>query len=105
MYIKVHSMTGGDPATITVSKLTTVQDLRDMVKERFQVEPEHQNLFFQGKKMEDEFTLFDYSVKVNNMGSLDNVPVKDIPKKKKRLTTSSTRGILTTDLSLSSMRK
>ena len=93
MYIKVRPMTGGDPATITVSKLTTVQDLRDLVKERFQVEPEHQNLFFQGKKMEDEFTLFDYSVKVNDMiqlmvrkplGSLDNVPAKeskDVPKK------------------------
>lgn len=93
MYIKVRAMTGGDPATITVSKLTTVQDLRDLVKERFQVEPEHQNLFFQGKKMEDEFTLFDYSVKVNDMiqlmvrkplGSLDNVPgkpVKDVPVK------------------------
>ena len=43
------------------------QDLRDLVKESFQVEPEHQNLFFQGKKMEDEFTMFNYSLKVKNM--------------------------------------
>ena len=43
------------------------QDLRDLVKERFQVEPEHQNLFFQGKKMEDEFTMSNYSIKVNDM--------------------------------------
>ena len=28
MYIKVRPMTGGDPATITVSKLTTIQELR-----------------------------------------------------------------------------
>ena len=28
MYIKVRSMTGGDPATITVSKLTTIKELR-----------------------------------------------------------------------------
>ena len=34
------------------------QDLRDLVKERFQVEPEHQNIFFQGMEMEDEFTMY-----------------------------------------------
>ena len=28
MYIKVRPMTGGDPATITVSKLTTIHELR-----------------------------------------------------------------------------
>ena len=28
MYIKVRPMTGGDPATITVSKLTSIKELR-----------------------------------------------------------------------------
>ena len=32
MYIKVRSMTGGDPATITVSKLTTIKELRVRIK-------------------------------------------------------------------------
>ena len=67
MYIKVRSMTGGDPATITVSKLTSVKELRMMVKDKFEVEPECQNLFFQGKKMEDEYSMYDYSVRVNDM--------------------------------------
>lgn len=40
-------MTGGDPVTITVSKLTTVEQLRKLVQEKFQAEPQHQNLFFQ----------------------------------------------------------
>jgi len=83
-------MTGGDPATITVSKLTTIKELRAMVKTRFDVEPEYQNLFFQGKKMEDEFSLFDYSVKVNDMiqlmirkplGEINNLPTKKESKK------------------------
>ena len=60
-------MTGGDPATITVSKLTSVKELRMMVKDKFEVEPECQNLFFQGKKMEDDYSMYDYSVRVNDM--------------------------------------
>ena len=42
-------------------------DLRDLVKERFKVEPEHKNIFFQVNEMEDEFNMSNYSIKVNNM--------------------------------------
>jgi hypothetical protein len=34
MYIKVRAMTGGDPATITVSKLTTVEELKAIVRDK-----------------------------------------------------------------------
>ena len=78
-------MTGGDPATITVSKHTSVKELKMMVKDKFEVEPEHQNLFFQGKKMEDQYTMDEYSVRANSMiqlmvrkplDSLDHLPKK-----------------------------
>ena len=60
MDVKVHQMTGGYPVTITVSEITSVKELKMRVKDKFKVEPESQNLFFQGKKMEDEYTMLDY---------------------------------------------
>ena len=60
MYVKVHRMTGGYPVTITVSEITSVKELKMRVKDKFKVEPESQNMFFQGKKMEDENTMLDY---------------------------------------------
>ena len=57
MNIKVWRMTGGDPATITVSKLTAVKELKTMVKDKFEVEPERQGLFTQGMKTEGEHTI------------------------------------------------
>ena len=65
-----------------------------MVKEKFSVEVAHQNLIYQGKKMEDDYTLFDYSVKVNDMiqlmvrrplASLDNIPKKEVAEKEKKV--------------------
>ena len=64
-----------------------------MVKEKFSVEVAHQNLIYQGKKMEDDYTLFDYSVKVNDMiqlmvrrplASLDNIPKKEVAEKEEK---------------------
>ena len=59
-------MTGGEPATITVSKLTVVKELKRMVTDKLEVEPEHQILFFLGQKMEGDCTMEEYSVRANS---------------------------------------
>ena len=78
-------MKGGESSTITVSKLTLVKELKRRVKGKFEVKPERQILFFQGKKMEDEYTMDESSVRANSMiqlmvrkliGSLDHLPNK-----------------------------
>eukprot|EP00092_Neocalanus_flemingeri_P020389 GFUD01022087.1.p1 GENE.GFUD01022087.1~~GFUD01022087.1.p1 ORF type:complete len:755 (-),score=252.74 GFUD01022087.1:131-2395(-) len=70
MYIKVKNAMTGDTSMITVSKLTKVSEVRDMVMEKMKVAPECQRLFFQGKQLESEYSLFDYNVKVNDIVQL-----------------------------------
>jgi len=67
MYVKVRNALTGDTALFTLSKLTAVEDLRDMIKKKMEVEPAQQRLFFQGKQLEDEHTMFDYNLKVNDI--------------------------------------
>ena len=66
MEIQVQHGTGGKPATIIVSKRTTVKELKKMVKDKMEVEPEDQILFFAGWKMEDERTMDEYGVKAKS---------------------------------------
>jgi len=87
MYIKVKNAMTGDTSMFTVSKLTAVSDLKSMVHEKMTVGPELQRLFFQGKQLENEYSLFDYNVKVNDIiqlmvrqplgeSQVDNIPKK-----------------------------
>ena len=85
MEIKVRYVTGREPATITVSKLTAVKELKRMVKDKLEVEPERQILFYLGQKMEGERTMDKYSVRANSkimliirkpIGSPDHPPKK-----------------------------
>jgi len=57
----------GDTALFTLSKLTAVEELRDMIRNKMEIEPARQRLFFQGKQLEDNHTMFDYNLKVNDM--------------------------------------
>lgn len=51
MYVKVRSMSGGSEVALTVSKLTKVEEMRQLVEEKLEVAPERQRLFFQGKQV------------------------------------------------------
>ena len=57
MEIQVQHGTGGEPATIMVSKHTAVKELKKMVKDKFGVEIEDQLLFAARRKMEEERTM------------------------------------------------
>jgi len=94
MYIKVKNAMTGDTSMITVSKLTSVSEVKDMVKEKMKVGIELQRLFFQGKQLENEYSLFDYNVKVNDIVQLmvrqplgesqkDNLPKTELSKDNK----------------------
>lgn len=66
MYVKVRSMTG-ETVLITLSKLTKVEELREMIKTKMDVEPIQQRLLFGGKQLEDDHTMFDYNLKINDI--------------------------------------
>jgi len=89
MYIKIKNAMNGATAMVTVSKLTSVAEVRDMIQEKMEVAPNRQRLFFQGKQLEDEYSLFDYNVKVNDIiqlmvrQPLGESHVDNLPKKEK----------------------
>ena len=67
MYVKVKNAMNGETCMLTVSKLTSVLDFRSMILDKMNVKPEQQRLFYQGKQLEDEHTMYDYSIKVNDV--------------------------------------
>ncbi|KAF0298619.1 E3 ubiquitin-protein ligase UHRF1 [Amphibalanus amphitrite] len=54
MFVKVRTMDGKSSATVVISKLTTVQEFRQLVREELDVPPESQRLFFRGKQETDD---------------------------------------------------
>ncbi|KAG5851444.1 hypothetical protein ANANG_G00093490 [Anguilla anguilla] len=71
MWIQVRTMDGKETHRIdSLSKLTKVGELRLKVSELFKVEPERQRLFYRGKQLEDDHTLFDYNVGLNDIVQL-----------------------------------
>jgi len=67
-----NSLTGGE-IKLNESKLLPIKQLRQIVHEKFDVEPSLQRLFFKGKQLEDcsenekDLTLFDYSVAASDV--------------------------------------
>lgn len=49
-----------------LSKLTKIETLREKIQESFDVAPELQKLFYRGKLLVDNHTLFDYNVGIND---------------------------------------
>eukprot|EP00092_Neocalanus_flemingeri_P024497 GFUD01026565.1.p1 GENE.GFUD01026565.1~~GFUD01026565.1.p1 ORF type:complete len:605 (+),score=218.89 GFUD01026565.1:105-1919(+) len=67
MYVKVRNAQTGETALFTLSKLTPVEELRDMIQTKMSVEPAQQRLYFQGKQLVDKQTIFDYNLKLNDI--------------------------------------
>ena len=51
MYIKIKTMDGKESVMLTVSKMSLIEEVRRLVKEKLEVEPECQRLFFRGKQV------------------------------------------------------
>ncbi|KAF6032133.1 UHRF2 [Bugula neritina] len=68
MWIQVRSMDGQTTHRVDgLSKLTKIAELRKMLVEKFDAEPERQRLFYRGKQLEDSHSLFDYDVRQNDL--------------------------------------
>lgn len=70
MYIKVKTMDGKDSVMLTVSKMSLIEEVRQLVKDKLNVDPVCQRLFFRGKQMEDGYRLIDYGININDVVQL-----------------------------------
>lgn len=68
MWIQVRSMDGKKCERIKgLSKLTRIEELRRLVAVAFDAPPHLQRLFYRGKQLEDDHTLFEYDVNLNDI--------------------------------------
>lgn len=51
MHIKVRTMDGKESLLLTVSKMSQVEEIRKMIKEKLSIDSEMQRLFFRGKQV------------------------------------------------------
>nr|CAB3267500.1 UHRF2 protein [Phallusia mammillata] len=68
MWIHVRTMDGKRSEQIDgISKLTKIEDIREIVEDKFGVIQKAQRLFFRGKQLENGYKLFDYDVCLNDI--------------------------------------
>lgn len=67
MYVKVRTVDGKSNVTVTVSKLTSVEEFRSLVEQKLNIEKCRQRLFYRGKQLEDVYRIFDYDIRLNDV--------------------------------------
>ncbi|XP_058800436.1 E3 ubiquitin-protein ligase UHRF1-like [Phymastichus coffea] len=67
MYVQVVTIDGKKKTVLNVSKLTKIRDLKQDIEQEFDIKTNKQSLFFRGKHLEDDGTLYDYSININNV--------------------------------------
>ncbi|XP_054716730.1 E3 ubiquitin-protein ligase UHRF1-like [Uloborus diversus] len=68
MWIQVRSMDGKKSSRVDgLSKLTRIEELRELLVDKFSAPVSRQRLFYRGKQLEDGHTLFDYDVGLNDI--------------------------------------
>ncbi|XP_069677651.1 E3 ubiquitin-protein ligase UHRF1-like [Periplaneta americana] len=67
MYVKVRTIDGKTNITLSVSKLTSVEEFRGVVEEKLGVKRDKQRFFYRGKQLEDGYRLFDYDIRLNDV--------------------------------------
>jgi len=75
MYVKVRKM-DGTTCMVDVSKLTKVEDLREIIQEKMEVATDSQMLLFRGKILVNGQTLYDYDINLNDIIQLMVRPPK-----------------------------
>ena len=51
MYIKIKTMDGKESFMLTVSKMSQMEEIRQQIKDKLDVDPLCQRLFFRGKQV------------------------------------------------------
>ncbi|KAJ9587699.1 hypothetical protein L9F63_018879 [Diploptera punctata] len=67
MYVKVRTVDGKSNITVTVSKLTSVEEFRSLVEQKLNIEKCRQRFFYRGKQLEDGYRIFDYDIRLNDV--------------------------------------
>ncbi|XP_001602205.2 E3 ubiquitin-protein ligase UHRF1 [Nasonia vitripennis] len=83
MYVQVVTIDGKKKTVLNVSKLTKIAALKADIEEEFGIKKAKQGLFFRGKHLEDDCTLYDYSININNVIQVMIMSDKDIAAEKK----------------------
>lgn len=67
MYVQVVTIDGRNKTVLNVSKLTKIIQLKSQIEDEFLIPSKKQALFFRGKHLENDATLYDYGVDLNNV--------------------------------------
>ncbi|XP_013184973.1 E3 ubiquitin-protein ligase UHRF1 [Amyelois transitella] len=67
MHVRVRFFGKPDTIVVVESKLTKIDQFRRIIKEKFDVEPKLQRLFYGGKLLENGYTFHDYNIKLNDV--------------------------------------
>uniref|UniRef100_A0A1B6CG73 RING-type E3 ubiquitin transferase n=1 Tax=Clastoptera arizonana TaxID=38151 RepID=A0A1B6CG73_9HEMI len=74
MYIQVKSIDGRTEMISDISKTCRIPDLKLKIESFFNIKPDKQRLFYKGKQLEGNYTLFDYNIKLNDVIQLMEKP-------------------------------
>lgn len=78
MYVKVRTVDGKTNVTVTISKITSVQEFKALVERKMGIKIGKQRLFYRGKQLEDEYKMFDYDIRLNDVVQLMVKPDPEI---------------------------
>ncbi|XP_053623803.1 E3 ubiquitin-protein ligase UHRF1-like [Plodia interpunctella] len=67
MHVRVRLFGKPDAIVVVESKLTKIDQFRRIIKEKFDVQPKLQRLFYGGKLLENGYTFHDYNIKLNDV--------------------------------------
>ncbi|CAH1647903.1 unnamed protein product [Spodoptera littoralis] len=91
MHVRIRIFGKPDTVVVVESKLTKIDQFRRIVKEKFDVAPKLQRLFYGGKLLENGYTFHDYNIKLNDVIQLMvRAQPEDNPKKKTDTKTDTT---------------
>ncbi|KAL7298508.1 hypothetical protein TKK_0008288 [Trichogramma kaykai] len=76
MYVKCVTFDNRHNGIFNVSKLTTIVQMKEMVAAKFCAPIDRLSLYFQGKHLEDDCTLHDYSINLNHVIQVRIKPVE-----------------------------
>lgn len=67
MHIRLRVIGKPEMIVVVESKLTKIDQLRRLVRDKVDVEPKLQRLFYGGKELDNGYTFHDYNIKINDV--------------------------------------
>lgn len=67
MYVQVVILDKKLKSVINVSKTAKISALKKQIEDEFKISHNEQSLFFGGKHLENDGTLYDYGINLNNV--------------------------------------